>query len=181
MVGVDLGLPSGLLWASQNVGADRQIDAGLYFSWGNVDGHTENDGYVFSNQAYAATPGYQLVNNIDLAHDAARVNLGGPWRMPSNEEMVELLENCSAQMTTIDGVYGCIMQSRINGAELFFPAGGYGAGSGYTKKGEMSLIWSTRWSSASRAYNLLLEDGTMSAGSLSLRTRGFNIRPVADP
>lgn len=176
-----MGLPSGLLWASQNVGADRQIDAGLYFSWGNVDGHTESDDYFFSIQDYTESPGRQLDIDIDLAHDAARVNLGGAWRMPSHEEMVELLANCAAQMTTIDGVYGCRLTSRINGAELFLPAGGYRYRSNTEKKGVGSMIWSTTVVSTSYAYCLRLGDEGMTANSPSLRWFGLNIRAVRDP
>lgn len=181
MVGIDLGLPSGLLWASQNVGAERRIDAGLYFSWGNVDGHTESDGYIFTQQAYTESPGYQLGNHIDLAHDAARVNLGGSWRMPSRAEIDELFANCVSEMTTVDDVYGCKLTSNINGAELFLPAGGHGQSDGYVNKGSECMIWSDESSDTSRAYSILLRDGFITPVNSFLRRRGANIRAVHDP
>lgn len=97
---VDLGLPSGLKWADRNVGAETPQDNGLYFSWGNIDGHTadENgnitDGYLFNDSAYATTLGGQYTGSIlDADHDAAKVNMRRDWRMPTDEETTELIEN----------------------------------------------------------------------------------------
>ena len=98
---VDLGLPSGLIWADRNVGAETPQDNGLYFSWGNVDGHRadENgntiDGYSFDNVTYYTTTlGSQYTGStLDAEHDAATVNMGGNWRMPTIEEISELAKN----------------------------------------------------------------------------------------
>ena len=97
---VDLGLPSGILWADKNVGAETPQNNGLYFSWGNVDGHAvdENgnvvDGYSFDETTYASTPGGQYTGStLDVEHDAATVNMGSDWRMPTSAETLELVQN----------------------------------------------------------------------------------------
>jgi hypothetical protein len=97
---VDLGLPSGLKWADRNVGASSPEDAGLYFSWGNVDGHAvdENgnviDGYLFDPDTYSTTLGGQFTGStLDTEHDAATANMGDGWRMPTSAETVELVQN----------------------------------------------------------------------------------------
>jgi hypothetical protein len=98
--GIDLGLPSGTIWADKNVGAETPQDNGLYFSWGNVDGHAvdENgnltDGYSFGKDTYSTTLGGQFTGStLDAEHDAATANMGDGWRMPTSAETVELVEN----------------------------------------------------------------------------------------
>ena len=97
---VDLGLPSGTKWADRNVGAETPQDNGLYFDWGNVDGHAvdENgnitDGYSFNEKTYPTTFGGQYTGSeLDAEHDAATVNMGNDWRMPTKNETSELVEN----------------------------------------------------------------------------------------
>ena len=108
--GVDLGLPSGLKWADRNVGAETPQDNGLYFSWGNIDGHTvdENsnviDGYSFDKNAYATTLGGQYKGStLDTEHDAATVNMGSEWRMPTMTETLELVQNTDHYYIGEDG------------------------------------------------------------------------------
>lgn len=107
---VDLGLPSGLKWANMNVGATSPEENGLYFSWGNVDGHAvdENgnvaDGYSFDETTYASTPGGQYTGGtLDAEHDAAKANMGGNWRMPTTTEIDELVENTDHYYIDVDG------------------------------------------------------------------------------
>jgi hypothetical protein len=95
---VDLGLS--VKWADRNVGAETPQDNGLYFSWGNVDGHAvdENgnvaDGYLFDPDTYSTTLGGQYTGStLDAEHDAATVNMGDGWRMPTSAETVELVQN----------------------------------------------------------------------------------------
>ena len=108
---VDLALPSGLLWCEHNVGAATPYEDGLYFSWGNVEGHTGTDGYDFgtSNDGpYASTPGAALTGNIPTnnTYDAARHNMGAPCRLPTVGEFQELNSNCTSEWTDEDGVAG---------------------------------------------------------------------------
>lgn len=106
---VDLGLPSGLKWADRNVGAETPQDNGLYFDWGNVDGHAvENgnttDGYSFDENTYSTTLGGQYIDSeLDAEHDAATVNMGSDWRMPTIVETLELVQNTEQYYIDVDG------------------------------------------------------------------------------
>jgi hypothetical protein len=107
---IDLNLPSGTIWADRNIGAETPQDNGLYFSWGNIDGHTvdENsnvtDGYSFDKNAYATTLGGQYKGStLDAEHDAATVNMGEDWRMPTMTETRELVQNTDHYYIGEDG------------------------------------------------------------------------------
>lgn len=107
---VDLGLPSGIKWADRNVGAETPQDNGLYFDWGNVDGHAvdENgnviDGYSFDRDTYATTLGGRYKGSeLDAEHDAATYNMGGDWHMPTSAETNELVENTDHYYIDEDG------------------------------------------------------------------------------
>ena len=107
---IDLNLPSGTIWADRNIGAETPQDNGLYFSWGNIDGHTvdENsnviDGYSFDKNAYATTLGGQYKGStLDTEHDAATVNMGSEWRMPTMTETRELVQNTDHYYIGEDG------------------------------------------------------------------------------
>ena len=107
---VDLGLPSGIKWADRNIGAENPWDNGLYFSWGNIDGHTvdENgnttDGYSFDKNTYSTTLGGQYTGSeLDAEHDAATVNMGDDWRMPTMTETEELVEHTDHYYIDEDG------------------------------------------------------------------------------
>lgn len=107
---VDLGLPSGIKWADRNVGAETPHDNGLYFSWGNIDGHAvdENgnvtDGYSFDSDTYSTTLGGQYTGSpLDAEHDAAKVNMGSEWRMPTVDETEELVQNTDHYYIDLSG------------------------------------------------------------------------------
>lgn len=109
---VDLGLPSGLKWATKNVGACTEEDCGLLFAWGETQGYTGGqvgtgegkryfgwDDYKFGNSVsnltkYNSTDGKKV---LDLEDDAAHVIMGGSWRMPTHEEFIELLDNTTQE------------------------------------------------------------------------------------
>ena len=137
---VDLGLPSGTKWARCNVGADKETDCGLYFSWGETEGYDSiintkqfslkyyKFSYHYSNSAftkYNETDGKMV---LDLEDDAAYVNMGGRWHMPSKEQIKELIANTEVTWV-IDyngsGASGKLLTSNINGNNLFLPACGY--------------------------------------------------------
>lgn len=125
---VDLGLPSGLLWAKYNLGASRESEAGSYFSWGNIDGHVVGDGYSFDSVTYGNTSGGSLSSDIpeNATYDAARDSKGGDWRIPTEVEWNELINNCIFEWTDNyngTGVAGAVFTG--NGNTLFLPAGGY--------------------------------------------------------
>jgi hypothetical protein len=142
---VDLGLPSGLLWNMCNIGAKEPWESGLYFSWGNVDGHKKYSGYDFSETEYATTPGRKLTTDIpvDAEYDAARANLGGSWRMPTTDEFQELYDHSTSMWTTQNGVYGRLFTSMINGNRVFLPAAGYCVESMLIGDGDRGTYWSS--------------------------------------
>ena len=139
---VDLGLPSGLKWASFNLGASKPEEYGEYFAWGETE---PKDAYTWSNYKWcidgndhAITKYCSISSRFDYGYngftdgkiildpedDAAYVNLGGKWRIPADWEWAELLDNCSSAWTTENGVYGCRFTSNLNNNSIFFPAAG---------------------------------------------------------
>ena len=180
---VDLALPSGLLWCEHNVGASTPYEDGLYFSWGNVTGHTGDDGYDFgtSNDGpYASTPGAALTGNIPTngTYDAARHNMGAPCRMPTVGEFQELNNNCDSEWTDEDGVTGRRFTSRINGNSIFFPASGYRYGTGLYYRGSDGYYWSASLYSQTHGYNLYFSASGVSPADNSSRFVGFSVRAV---
>jgi hypothetical protein len=179
---VDLGLPSGLLWATCNVGAKEPWESGLYFSWGNVDGHTKGSWYNFCETKYAITPGATLTGNIpvDAKYDAARANLGGSWRMPTNDEFKELCDNCTRVWTIQNGVYGRLFTSRINGNSVFFPPTGYYDEAIVSYENEYGYYWSSSPHSQSTVCYLTFGSGFIDPYNYCSMHYGFPVRAVLD-
>ena len=180
---VDLALPSGLLWAEKNVGANRPEDDGLYFSWGNIDGHTAADGYDFGSNndgPYASTPGAALEGNIpsNITYDAAMHNMGAPCRMPTVSEFQELYNNCTTEWTTQNGVNGRRFTSRINGNSIFFPAAGYRSGVSLGNRGSGGYCWSSSRYTAANSYGLHFYSGGVFPSGTYYRFYGFSVRAV---
>ena len=138
---VDLGLPSGTLWATCNVGANSPEEYGDYFAWGEVEPkdyyHSNtykwfvkdsNIDYWITKYCNDSTEGYNgFVDNkmeLDPEDDAAYVNWGPSWRMPTREQQDELRESCTWNWTTLNGVNGCQVTGP-NGNTIFLPAAGY--------------------------------------------------------
>ena len=180
---VDLALPSGLLWCEHNVGAASPYEDGLYFSWGNITGHTGTDGYDFgtSNDGpYASTPGAALTGDIPAGndYDAARHNMGAPWRMPTVGEFQELNANCDSEWTDEDGVAGRRFTSRINGNSIFFPASGHRDGTGLYYRGSSGYCWSSSLHSSPYGYGLNFNSGGVHPADNNSRFLGFSVRAV---
>lgn len=122
---VDLDLPSGLLWATCNVGAKKPTESGSKFAWGETE---TKDNYTEKNyKFYDAANKYSKYNKIDkktrleTIDDAAMVNWGNACRMPKETEFDELKDNCTFMWITIDGVSGMLATGK-NGKNIFFPA-----------------------------------------------------------
>ena len=177
---VDLALPSGLLWAEKNIGATTPYEHGLYFSWGNVEGHAEGSGYDFSDAVYAETAGASLTGNIPVngTYDAARHNLGSPCRLPTVGEFQELNSNCTSEWTDEDGVAGRRFTSNINGNSIFFPASGYYNGTSLYSRGSSGYYWSSSYNSATNACNLYFLSSNVNPANSDLRRLGFTARAV---
>jgi len=147
---VDLGLS--VKWATCNVGADSPEDYGDYFAWGETQPKSD---YRWSTYKwcrgnednltkYCTKRSYGKVDNntqLDLSDDAARVNWGGSWRMPTHDELTELRKECKWTWTTQKGVNGYKVTSKTNGRSIFLPAAGYRGGSSLSLAGESGGYW----------------------------------------
>lgn len=165
-----------------NVGASAPEEAGLYFSWGNTQGHTPGDGYDFTGQDYEGTPGASLNENLPLANDAAHVNMGGNWRMPTREEIQELFNSLYTTNEWVtnykgSGVNGCLVTSKANGNELFFPAAGY-FDEGFDNYGSSGEYWSSSFNTNMIAYALEFDSGEVNPDNVSDRYYGYSVRAV---
>ncbi len=134
---VDLGLPSGVKWATFNVGATKPEDYGDYFAWGETEPKTNHNydwtTYKWCNGSYNTLTKYNtdseygVVDNkkiLESSDDAATANWGGDWRMPSIEEWNELFSNSSLKWEEHNGVSGVALTSVRNGNSIFLPAAG---------------------------------------------------------
>ena len=158
---VDLGLPSGLKWATCNIGATSPEEYGLYFGWGETTGYTaeqvEKGVRKFTEEKYNAGPAASISADLTLEQDAAHVNLGGNWRMPTKDEYQELFDNCNVVWTENyngTGVVGRVFTSKVNGNLLFFPSAGYCSSSSVYNVGYTGNCWSASWYSSSEAWSL---------------------------
>lgn len=160
------------------MGAVNKEDSGLYFSWGNTEGHAEGSGYDFSQDVYNATPGAAITTDLSLSQDAARANLGAPWRMPTIAEFRELYDNCTNVWTRINGVAGRLFTSKVNGNTLFFPEAGRYDGTSLNAGGSRGYYWSSTYDSATNAHILYFDSSGVGLNSNSGRRYGFPMRAV---
>lgn len=175
---VDLGLPSGLKWAAGNLGADKETDPGLYFAWGETEGHEKNSGYKFTSANYTAKGLNTISTNLSLAQDAANVLLGGSWRMPTKAEFQELFNNTNVTWITINGVAGCKFVNKTDASKyIFMPAAGNYNGSSLINSGKEGYYWSCEPEDNSWAYSFGFYSVSQNTGS-GERYLGFSVRAV---
>ena len=177
---VDLGLPSGLKWATCNVGATTPEEYGDYFAWGevkpkttyNLDTYKYYDGSNFTKY----TGSDKTV--LDPEDDAAAVNWGGAWRMPTKAEQDELRKKCTWAWTTQNGVKGYKVTGP-NGNSIFLPAAGYMDEGTLYDTGSVGLYWSRSLYTDDLylAYNVYFDSDDV-GWSLNPRYSGFPVRPV---
>ena len=190
---VDLGLPSGLLWAKGNLIKDsngnyaigEETDWGTYISWGNIIGHNEGEGYDFSSTNYDSTPGKQVAANIpsnDAAHDIALATLGTPWHLPTKEDFQELYDNTDTEWVANynnTGVAGRkFMKKTDHSVYVFFPAAGYYNGTSLIIRGTSGYYWSSSVYSATSAYYLCFYSSSVYPQYYNSRRLGLAVRPV---
>lgn len=217
---VDMGLPSGLKWAKADIDittesgfteVDGEISPFKYeksfVSWGNIEmfnpkdtssfdhnwGGVNAEAPYYDGQVYGSTPGNALTANIAPSQDAARANLGAPWRMPTSAEFKELFDNCdyvqadgttvidaatTDKRVTVNGIVGLYLKSKINGNLLFFACSGNGVGSGWYYRGSFGGYWSSSFHGARSAYYLYFGSGGVYPQYGSYRCNGFAVRPV---
>ncbi|MBO4549933.1 MAG: hypothetical protein J5733_04315 [Bacteroidaceae bacterium] len=187
---VDLGLPSGTLWATCNVGADSPEEYGDYFAWGETEPKSDYSWGTYKwcngtdrtltkyciNSSFGTSDG---MTELVPADDAATANWGGEWQMPSNDQMLELWLNTTSTLTTQNGVKGRLLTSKINGKSIFLPfAGGYDGTSLYGE-GTKGCYWS-RWiyqGLPNRADYLFFSSNDIYTNPYD-RYRGQSVRPV---
>ncbi|MBQ2969097.1 MAG: Ig-like domain-containing protein [Bacteroidaceae bacterium] len=191
---VDLGLTSGTLWATMNVGATSPEDYGDYFAWGEVTGYDKGktsfswstykycNGSSSSMTKYCTSSSYGTVDNkteLELSDDAARHNWEGSWRMPSKEQFKELYDECTWTWTTQSGVSGYRVSSKKNANSLFLPAAGFRDTSLYYA-GSYGYYWSRSLGSgnSSYAYGLYFNSSYVSPSYSNIRYYGRSVRPV---
>lgn len=121
---IDLGLPSGTKWASCNVGATKPEEYGGYYALGETE---EKEFYDVDTYKYYQNNSFVMIGS-DISgteYDVAHVKWGGNWCMPTWGDIQELLDNCTAEWTTLNGIKGVKYTSKINGNSIFLPAAGY--------------------------------------------------------
>ncbi|MCR5247145.1 MAG: DUF1566 domain-containing protein [Paludibacteraceae bacterium] len=202
---VDLGLPSGTLWATYNVGAtkpEQYADYGDFFAWGDVVPDRDFTWYsykygkaqlqwdLYGLTKYNFEGGYpssiDRLSTLLPEDDAATVSWGVYWRMPTSEELRELIENCEYSWTEVDGVKGANFTGP-NGNSVFFPASGYCEGiSGYSpresfssKEGAVGFYWSSSLNEKNNAgaYVLTFDENGVKRDD-DARYKGSPIRAV---
>lgn len=175
---VDLGLPSGLKWAAANLGAESETDSGLYYMWGETEGHVKDSGYVFSDANYKSKGLNAISADLTLAQDAANVLLGGDWRIPTKAEFKELIDNTNVTWTTINGVYGCKFTNKTDASKyIFMPAAGNCNGSQLINSGKYGYYWTRELEVETYAYSFGFYSGNQNTGS-GERYLGFSVRGV---
>ena len=170
---VDLGLPSGLKWATYNVGASSPEEYGKYYAWGEVFPKTEY------TQANSETYGVPLTDISGNPHyDAATANWGGDWRMPTSSEMQELIDNCTWVWLLQNGTMGYKVTGP-NGSSIFLPAAGYRSGSFFNNAGSHGHYWSSAPHGSTRADYLDFYSNGCNVSDYS-RFIGYTVRPVRE-
>ena len=214
---VDMGLTSGVKWAARDL--DLTKPGGFcdtpftydksFFSWGNIDGHNPkansfanvyNWGSInaqepwYDGQPYGSTKGNTLAGDIPVGEefDAARANLGSPWRMPTTAEFAELFAGSiyidatgteiptetTNKLVTVNGIVGLYLQSKTNGNRLFFSASGCGFGSSWYNRGAGGYYWSASFNSSRDARSLYFSSGGLLPQYNGGRYVGFAVRAV---
>ncbi len=194
----------GPYWSDRNIGAEEPWEYGYYFWWGDTVGYKwENNAWVasdgsLSNFSFSSenTPTYAYGKDIAILqsegwittdnvlapdHDAAHVQWGGNWRLPTNQEFDDLCNKCDWNWTTINGVNGCVVRGRDNYASnsIFLPCAGYGGGTSLSGAGSYGCFWSSVPLSGSNydAWYLFFSSG-LHYTDFRDRYAGRSVRPV---
>ena len=190
---VDLGLQSGTLWATCNVGASKPSDVGLYFQWGDTSGYTADqvgkdkqftwNDYKFSiNGSSSNFSKYNTAGEtLDLEDDAAHTNMGGSWHMPTPEQCQELIDNTTSEWTTQDGVNGRLFTSKKDSSKsIFIPAAGLAWDGSVCIRGDDGSVWSSMLSAnfVRSGQNLDFYSDDAYLFSKYYRSNGFSVRGV---
>ena len=185
---VDLGLPSGTLWATCNVGASKPSDAGLYFQWGDTVGYTaeqvgNGDGKKKFAEDYSDYKWGTYQNftkyivsgaTLELEDDAAHINMGGDWHMPTPEQIQELLSGTTKGWTTQNNVKGRLFTSKKdNSKSIFIPAAGSAWNGSVVDSSGRGCVWSSMTVVKNSRYVQVLD---FNSGNAYLNTTYYHNR-----
>ena len=182
---VDLGLPSGTLWATCNVGADNPEDFGDYFAWGETEpkDFCDWENYKYGNCVDGFYELYKYyfddsLTVLEPCDDAVRANWGNEWRMPTMEEYDELYHETTFIWTKINGVYGRLLTGS-NGNSIFMPATGFLLGDQFIGPG-LGIYWSNSLQTVSlvSAWSLHFDWENCHVCATYERSRGHVVRGV---
>ena len=174
---VDLGLTSGLKWAAYNLGAEAPEEYGDFYAWGETTTKAEfNDDNCVTID--------KIMNDIsgNAQFDAATANWGGSWRMPTKDEMQELVVHCEWEYTQVNGVNGAKVIGP-NGSCIFLPAAGGRDGSSLFDDGDYGYYWcSTPYGIGNddRAWGLDFDNGFGYVDWGYYRGNGLPVRPITE-
>ena len=192
---VDLGLPSGLKWATCNVGANTPEDYGHYFAWGETVSKTNYDWDTYRwcqgtketqtkyNKKKIYGPVVDNKTTLELEDDAANANWGGNWRTPTIDEFKELINYCSIELATQNGVKGKLFTSKNNGISIFLPAAGGWDGTSLEDAGTYGYYFSSSLYPyyPYEAWSLSFSNsGATSTNNYYYRCCGLSVRPVTE-
>jgi len=194
---VDLGLPSGTLWATCNVGASYPEEYGDYFAWGETE---PKEDYTLGNYKYCrgscdtytkyctnSDYGYNgFIDNkmeLELEDDAAVANWGSNWQMPSTEQQAELVNSSytTTEWTMLNGIYGCKIKSKTNDKSIFLPAAGHTYDGTNEYIGSRGLYWSRSLYTGYEEYDALdlyFSSNFVRTDDCSNRWCAHSVRPV---
>ena len=181
---VDLGLPSGTLWATCNIGANSPEEYGDYLAWGETTTKSDYNWSTYfdtdngsSFKKYNSNGGLTELQPTD---DAATANWGSDWQMPSLAQIQELCSsNTTTEWTQVNGVNGRKITSKSNGNSIFLPAAGYRIATGLDGAGSYGYYWSRLLSASypSNAGSLYFGSGSINWSNYN-RSYGRSVRPV---
>ena len=181
---IDLGLPSGTKWACCNVDDDHSNQSptnyGSYYAWGELKGkdYFDWDNYIHCDGSYDTC--HDIGSDIaGTEYDVAHYQWGGSWVMPSSYQIQELLDNCSSEWTTLNGVNGRRFTGS-NGGTIFLPASGFRAYEDLYAVGYRGRYWSsTLFPSVSYWVYYLDFQSDFVVWDNYIRSCGQSVRPVS--
>ncbi len=177
---VDLGLPSGLLWAVCNVGAEKMEAFGDYFAWGETESKENYDWNTLKYWDNVGATKYSHDDNLvtlEAEDDAATANWGGAWRTPKRAEQDELRTECTWTKTTKNGKAGFEVKGK-NGNSIFLPAAGSRNGSGFYGVGLYGYYWSSTVDKSYPDYSFYIGFDESCNWYYTIRCYGQSVRAV---
>lgn len=181
---VDLGLPSGILWAKYNIGANDYNENGEYFAWGETSVQRDNEyrfmDYKWRDQIQNNKYSFNGLESLEDEDDVAHVRWGGRWKMPTQDDFLELLHNCTFKWIDYENIHG-VRAIGPNGKSIFLQAGGFKEHRKITDLNIQGAYWSStkKIEVYQAAYVLRFYSKDTYFGSVG-RHFGLLVRPVLD-